>query len=131
MTKFIRTRHGHVEGIDPERFRGRTELPLPELGPCAGQSRRRPDRPVLAAQPYGPLCDDRAPHCLSCKIESQVLDGLNDLNYGAWQWKSYDEIRRADPGFFDACFATPHLVRFPRGDSLQDLVVQTLGQPTR
>lgn len=67
----------------------------------------------------------------ACKIESQVLDGLNDLNYGAWQWKSYDEIRRADPGFFDACFATPHLVRFPRGDSLQDLVVQTLGQPTR
>ena len=32
MTKIILTRHGHVEGINPERFRGRTELPLTELG---------------------------------------------------------------------------------------------------
>jgi Histidine phosphatase superfamily (branch 1) len=32
MTKIILTRHGDVEGIKPERFRGRTELPLTELG---------------------------------------------------------------------------------------------------
>jgi phosphoserine phosphatase len=32
MTKIILTRHGRVEGIEPERFRGRTELPLTELG---------------------------------------------------------------------------------------------------
>jgi hypothetical protein len=32
MTKVILTRHGHVEGISPERFRGRTDLPLTELG---------------------------------------------------------------------------------------------------
>jgi probable phosphoglycerate mutase len=32
MTKVILTRHGHVEGISPERFRGRTDVPLTELG---------------------------------------------------------------------------------------------------
>ena len=32
MTKIILVRHGHVEGIDPPRFRGRTELPLTDLG---------------------------------------------------------------------------------------------------
>jgi phosphoserine phosphatase len=32
MTKIILTRHGHVEGINPERFRGRTDLSLTELG---------------------------------------------------------------------------------------------------
>jgi phosphoserine phosphatase len=32
MTKLILTRHGHVEGISPERFRGRTDVPLTELG---------------------------------------------------------------------------------------------------
>ena len=32
MTKIILTRHGHVEGIEPERFRGRTDVPLTELG---------------------------------------------------------------------------------------------------
>lgn len=28
MTKVILTRHGSVEGIDPDRFRGRAEIPL-------------------------------------------------------------------------------------------------------
>ncbi len=32
MTKLILVRHGHVEGISPERLRGRAELPLTELG---------------------------------------------------------------------------------------------------
>jgi broad specificity phosphatase PhoE len=32
MTKLILVRHGHVEGISPERFRGRADLPLTETG---------------------------------------------------------------------------------------------------
>ena len=32
MTKIILTRHGHVEGIKPERFRGREPLQLTERG---------------------------------------------------------------------------------------------------
>jgi broad specificity phosphatase PhoE len=32
MTRIILTRHGHVEGIEPRRFRGRTELPLTARG---------------------------------------------------------------------------------------------------
>ena len=32
MTKILLVRHGHVEGISPERFRGRADLPLTELG---------------------------------------------------------------------------------------------------
>ncbi len=32
MTRIILARHGQVSGIDPERFRGRTELELTERG---------------------------------------------------------------------------------------------------
>ena len=32
MTKILLTRHGHVEGIQPERFRGRAELALTAEG---------------------------------------------------------------------------------------------------
>jgi broad specificity phosphatase PhoE len=32
MAKIIPTRHGHVAGIHPERFRGRMDLALTELG---------------------------------------------------------------------------------------------------
>jgi phosphoserine phosphatase len=32
VTKILLIRHGHVEGIEPQRFRGRAELPLTTLG---------------------------------------------------------------------------------------------------
>ena len=32
MPKILLTRHGHVEGISPERFRGQAELTLTEKG---------------------------------------------------------------------------------------------------
>ena len=32
MTTILLTRHGHVDGIKPKRFRGRENLPLTELG---------------------------------------------------------------------------------------------------
>jgi phosphoserine phosphatase len=32
VTKILLIRHGHVEGIEPERFRGRAPLALTALG---------------------------------------------------------------------------------------------------
>jgi len=38
MTKILLIRHGHVEGIKPERFRGRAPLDLTELGRAEAQA---------------------------------------------------------------------------------------------
>jgi broad specificity phosphatase PhoE len=56
---------------------------------------------------------------------AQILDDLNDIDYGAWQLKTFDEMREANPALFAAWFATPHLFRFPGGDSLHDLVARS------
>jgi hypothetical protein len=63
----------------------------------------------------------------ACKVEAEILPDLNDINYGEWQWKSYDEVRQAEPQLFALWFAKPHLMRFPAGESFQELVpeVQT------
>ena len=55
----------------------------------------------------------------------QPIESLRDLDYGDWQWKTFDEARRLDPVLFEQWFSTPHLVRFPGGDCLQDLVLRT------
>jgi broad specificity phosphatase PhoE len=47
------------------------------------------------------------------------------IDYGAWQFKTCDEIRATDPETLAAWYATPHLVRFPGGESLQDLVARS------
>jgi phosphoserine phosphatase len=52
----------------------------------------------------------------------RVPRGLNDLDYGSWQFKPYQEIEHTHPQLFATWFAAPHLVRFPGGESLQDLV---------
>jgi probable phosphoglycerate mutase len=54
-----------------------------------------------------------------------VLSGLNDLDYGEWQWKTYDEVRAHSPDLFHRWFAAPDQVRFPGGESLQDLTART------
>ena len=130
MTKIILTRHGHVEGISPERFRGRTDLPLTELGEAQAKAVA-----IRVASAWTPSMVYTSPmrRCLAtaetiaaaCRVPIEILDHLNDLDYGEWQWRSYAEVRAASPQVFSAWFASPHLIRFPGGESLQDLVART------
>lgn len=130
MTKILLTRHGHVEGIDPERFRGRTDLPLTELGKA--QARAVAKRIATGWKPQlvytSPLM-----RCVatggeiagSCGVACKVLEDLNDVDYGDWHWKSHDEVRSQHPDLLETWLQRPHLMRFPRGDSLQDIVARS------
>jgi probable phosphoglycerate mutase len=55
---------------------------------------------------------------------SQPLDDLTDLDYGAWQWRTYAEVEAEQPQLFALWRTAPHLSRFPAGESLQDLVAR-------
>ena len=59
----------------------------------------------------------------TCGIVAKVLDDLNDLDYGQW-WRTPEEVAAAWPDFLNKWYATPQLMRFPGGDSLQDLVAR-------
>ncbi len=126
MTKIILVRHGHVEGIDPPRFRGRTEVPLTELGinqarETARQIRSRWKPVAIYTSPMGRCVATGSAISEATGVGSRILEGLTDLDYGAWQWKTYDEIAAQAPKLFALWRAAPHLVRFPNGDSLQDM----------
>jgi phosphoserine phosphatase len=130
LTKILLVRHGHVEGIKPERFRGRAELALTHRGVSEAQAVARRIasawRPVTVYTSPMQRCIETG-HAIAkaCGVESQAIDELNDVDYGAWQFRSYEEIEKAEPQLFAAWFATPHLVRFPNGESLQDMVART------
>jgi probable phosphoglycerate mutase len=130
VTKIILTRHGHVEGIDPERFRGRAALPLTERGRAQAKAvaaeiarRWRPAR--VYASPLDRCRTTAEEIARACAVASEPLAGLNDIDYGRWQGLALDDVRAASPEEFTAWFARPHLFRFPEGDSLQDLVART------
>ena len=60
----------------------------------------------------------------ACGAPTEICDDLTDIDYGAWQLKTFEEAKSENPTLFAAWFATPHLIRFPNGESLQDLVAR-------
>jgi len=130
MTKIILTRHGHVEGIKPARFRGRTELPLTELGQAqakavAARIAKTWNAVKVYTSPMGRCVATGQEIARACRVASEPIEALTDLDYGQWQWRTFDEVRTTWPELFATWHTTPHLVRFPEGDSLQDLVART------
>jgi broad specificity phosphatase PhoE len=61
----------------------------------------------------------------ACGVASKILETLNDLDYGDWQWKTHDEMRAAFPELYERWHKAPQLCRFPNGESLQDIVART------
>jgi phosphoserine phosphatase len=127
VTKIILVRHGHVEGIHPPRFRGREDLLLTERGNAEAravarriESKWRPEK--IYTSPLSRCIATGAAIASACSIEAQSIELLNDMNYGTWQMKSYEEMAAAEPTLYAIWFAAPHLMRFPGGDSLQELV---------
>jgi probable phosphoglycerate mutase len=52
------------------------------------------------------------------------MEDLNDLHYGDWEWRTHAEVQARWSDLFECWHAAPHLVRFPHGESLQDLVAR-------
>lgn len=129
MTRIVLVRHGHVEGISPERFRGRRDVELSALGArqarATAQRIARQWRPAAVySSPLRRCVQTAAAIGSACGAAVALLDDLNDLHYGDWEWRTYDEVRAQWPALFARWFSAPHLVRFPNGESLQELVAR-------
>jgi phosphoserine phosphatase len=129
MAKLILVRHGHVEGIEPERFRGRADVPLTAEGVrqafAAARYLASRWQPTIAyTSPLERCVQTGAEIARACAIELSVLDELNDLDYGDLQWRLRSEVRAERPELYERWLAAPQLVRFPGGESLQELVAR-------
>jgi phosphoserine phosphatase len=129
MTKILLTRHGHVEGIKPERFRGREPLDLTARGraEAAALAQRiagawQPSH--IYTSPLGRCIETATAIAKACGIAAKTCDELNDIDYGAWQFKTFTDAKAQNAALFAAWLATPHLVRFPNGESLQDVAAR-------
>jgi broad specificity phosphatase PhoE len=129
MTKILLTRHGHVEGIKPARFRGRAELELTEHGLAQADALAK-----RIASTWKPAAVFTSPlqRCVltggkiaaACSIKGEVRDGLHDIDYGAWQMRTHDEVSAESPEAYRQWRAAPQFTRFPKGESLQDVMAR-------
>jgi broad specificity phosphatase PhoE len=127
-TRVALIRHGQTawnQGAGEERFRGRTDLPLDNVGldqarALAGRLRSEPIAAVYAS----PLTRARqtiAPLAEELGLPVQSHDGLLDINYGDLQGLTHEEAAAAYPDLYALWRSTPGRVRFPGGESLADV----------
>ncbi|SAK89391.1 phosphoglycerate mutase [Caballeronia arationis] len=127
--RVILTRHGEVEGIDPPRFRGRMQLALTDLGRRQAQAladalATRYQPAAVYTSPMQRCRDTAAVIATVCGGSAYVQPGMDDLDYGQWQWKSHEEALREFPDEFTLWKTAPQWMRFPGGESLQSVALR-------
>jgi broad specificity phosphatase PhoE len=130
MTQIILTRHGQTEWNRIERFRGRADIPLNEMGraQAAATSRRivASWKPVAVyTSPMGRASDTGVIIAAPFDLTPQPLEELNDINYGEWQGMTPEEVKTRWPDVLDSWYRTPHLTHIPGGETLQSLLERT------
>ncbi|EPK5022148.1 histidine phosphatase family protein [Pseudomonas sp. AAC] len=129
MTRIVLTRHGHVDWIAPERFRGRAELPLSDLGKrqALAVARRiaetwQPD--AIYTSPLSRCVDTGAAIARATGAPVQALEGLADTDYGQWQGLTHEEVRQRWPEEHRTWLEAPDLAAIPDGESLADVLAR-------
>ena len=123
MTRIILVRHGHVEWLAPERFRGRAELPLSDLGRRQAQAAAgyiaaswKPE--AVYTSPLGRCRETGAAIAAPFRLEPQPIEGLADIDYGEWQGLTREQAKERWPEETELWFRMPHLAAIPGGETL-------------
>jgi probable phosphoglycerate mutase len=61
---------------------------------------------------------------MQCDLRAQVLPYLDDLDYGEWLAMTHEAVNAESPTIYRQWMTAPQLVRFPGGESLQDLLAR-------
>jgi phosphoserine phosphatase len=124
-TRLILIRHGQTAwnvGAGEERFRGRTDLPLDEVGWSQARAlASRLGREPIAALYASPLLRARqtlAPLAEATGLMVSPHDGLIDIHYGRFQGMTHRQAAAAFPEAYTLWRTRPGQVCFPDGESL-------------
>ena len=129
MTRIVLVRHGETEWNRVERFRGRADVPLNQTGIAQAEATARRiekgwEVTAVYASPLVRALRTAEAIAQQFTLDVQVHPGLIDIDYGAWQGRSPDEVRREQPELVDAWYRAPQAARIPGGESLDELRIQ-------
>ena len=125
MTHVIVIRHGRTEWNRVERFRGRADLELDEVGieQAEATAERVAEWPIEAVycSPLKRTMTTASIIASRLGLQEKPLPGIIDIDYGEWQGLSPEEARAKDSSMYDGWLKSPHMTRFPGGESLEEV----------
>jgi broad specificity phosphatase PhoE len=125
VTQVIVIRHGQTQWNRDEKFRGRVEVDLDELGikQAEATAERVTEFPVAAVycSPLKRASSTASIIARKLKLEAQPLPAIIDIDFGKWQGLSPKEVAQKYSSDFDLWLHRPHLLKFPGGESLEEV----------
>jgi len=124
MRRSFLIRHAATGPSTEGRFYGSTDLSLSEDG--VRQARLLAERlsseeiKAVFSSPLKRALETAMPIALAHDLQVNVLDGLREIDFGAWEGMSFDEIRKRYPGECNSWLADPWNFTFPRGESTRE-----------
>jgi alpha-ribazole phosphatase len=121
MTRLLLIRHAEPDEDARGRCYGRLDVGLSPTGLASAERLAESLRAVeLDAVYVSPRL--RAVQTATAFGASRIVDNrLRELDFGQFEGRTYDEIEREQPEFFQSWMETPTLVRFPGGESYAEL----------
>ncbi|MCC7354521.1 MAG: histidine phosphatase family protein [Anaerolineae bacterium] len=127
MTRLLLIRHGRTAWNKEERFRGRENLPLDEVGHAQAKALARrlaaefPTLTALYASPLRRARETATPIATTLGLVVEPHPGLIDINYGDWQGLTPAEVAARYPVLYQTWVVAPAQVRFPGGETLSEV----------
>lgn len=125
MTRVYLIRHGRTAWNKEVRFRGQTDLPLDEVGEAQAEAiaLRLKNRPIKAiySSPLTRAIKTAEPLARALGLKVIPEKGFTDINYGHWQGLAPHEVAQLYPELYQTWLESPHLVRIPGGEGLDDV----------
>ncbi len=130
MTSIYLVRHGQTAWNKEEIFRGRTDIPLDETGlkqaELVGQYFKGMEIHAIYSSALSRAWETAQKITQFHNLKVQPLDGIIDMSFGNWEGRPHQEIRESDRKTYRQWVETPHLVRLPGGESLDDVGVRAM-----
>jgi phosphoserine phosphatase len=126
VTRIVLVRHGQTEWNVAERFRGRIDVPLDEVGlrqARAAAARLRADYSLSAvySSPLSRASQTAEPIASAFDLPVQVLPAILDQDFGEWDGLTIPEVAKRYPEMFRMWREEPQQLKLPGGESLDDV----------
>ena len=122
-TRIVLVRHGQTEWNRIERFRGRADIDLNDVGmqQAEATAARLANLNISAiySSPMKRALKTAQAAADLMGLQVRELPGVLDADYGRWQGLTLEEAEKRDPVVFANWRLRPHTVRFPDGESME------------
>ena len=119
-------RHGRTAWTDARRMQGRADIPLSEAGRAQVAAWRLPASLSGARVVASPLARAIETARLLAGTEPEVAHELVEMDWGAWEGRTFDELRAELGPVYAVAEALGVDYRPPRGESPRDVQVRVL-----